>query len=88
MIDIETLIDDIKGRIEDPERQEIIVQMGLDLVDAAALQATDPEMADSLLRHLKAQGLAIAATEQKVLSDAFMAFAMQSARTLIVAALG
>ena len=86
MIDIETLIDDIKARIEDPERQEIVVQMGIDLVEITALQASDPELAEVMLRHAKAQALALAATEAKVVGDAFMKFATDAARTLITAA--
>ena len=86
MVDIETLIDDIKARVEDPERQEVVVQMGIDLVEITALQASDPELAEVMMRHLKAQTLALAATEAKVVSDAFMKFATESARALITAA--
>lgn len=86
MIDPQELIDQIKARVEDPERQEIVVQMGLDLIEASALQATDPEMAESLLRHIKAQALTMAATEAKAVQDAFMSFVQASARTLITAA--
>ena len=88
MTNPQELIDEIKDRIEDPERREMLTQMGLDLAEAAAMQATDPEMAESLLRHLKAQALTLAATEAKVVSDAFMNFAMKSARTIVVAAIG
>ena len=88
MINVESFVEDLRSRIEDPARKEVVVQMGLDLVEAAALQGTDPEMAESLMAHLKAQALTMAATEHKAISDAFMAFATQSARTLIVTALG
>lgn len=86
MIDIESYLDDIKARIEDPERQEIVAQLAIDLVEVTALQGSDPELAEAMMRHVKAQALALAATEAKVVSDAFMKFATDAARTLITAA--
>lgn len=86
-MDVQPLLDSIRARIDDPERQEILVQMGVDLVEAQAMRMTDPELADSMTRHIKAQALALTATEQKVISDEFMAWVTETTRALLVAAI-
>lgn len=86
MIDIESYLDDIKARIEDPERQEIVAQLAIDLVEVTALQGSDPELAEVMFKHVRAQALALAATEAKVVSDAFSRFMAEATRALITAA--
>jgi len=86
VINVEKYLEEVKSRIEDPERQEIVAQLAIDLVEVTALQGSDPELAEVMMRHIKAQALALAATEAKVVSDAFSRFMAEATRALITAA--
>lgn len=85
---VDQLIQGIKDRIEDPERREALVQLGVDLVEAQSLMLTEPELAESLTRHIKAQALTMTATETKILSDEFSAWTQDTVRALLIAAIG
>jgi hypothetical protein len=36
MLDIEKYLEEVKARIEDPERQEVVAQLAIDLVEVTA----------------------------------------------------
>lgn len=88
MIDPQHMVDAIRDRIDDPERRAILEQIGLDLIEVSVLRLSDPEEADLLLKHLKAQSLLLASTEARVVSDIFMEYVEKAARALVIAGLG
>lgn len=86
---LEDIVAGIRGRIADPARQAIAVQLATDVAQLQA-RALAGEDVDAELRHAKAQALSLTATEAGVVLDTVMTWvgsvAGGVARAVLVAA--
>ena len=81
------LLERLKGRITDPERQDLVASIAIDFVELSTLALTDPEAAERRARHLKAQVSGLAATEIGVLSAEVTTWIMSVVSTLVRSAI-
>ncbi|MEY5098091.1 MAG: hypothetical protein RJA36_810 [Pseudomonadota bacterium] len=88
---IQGVVDGLRARIKDPARQEILVQLGVELAHLQTLALANVDVSREMA-HLKSQASSLTASETGVLTDVLMTWVSGVAggvvRGVLVAAAG